>query len=70
MIPGRCEWDSHLLQSILYPHDVKEVLNIRLSGRVTDDHMAWHLERSGIFSVRSAYHLAVQLDNVEQDHAE
>jgi hypothetical protein len=57
------------LQTILHPHDVNEVLKIRLSGRVPEDYIAWHYEKSGIFSVRSAYHLAVQLDRADQNQA-
>jgi hypothetical protein len=38
------------------------VLKIMLSDRIPEDHIAWALERSGIFSVRSAYKLAVDLE--------
>jgi hypothetical protein len=50
------------MQSILYPHDIQEVLKIRLSDRVPEDFVAWYYEKSGIFLVRSAYHLAVQIE--------
>jgi hypothetical protein len=62
MIPGKREWDTQIMQSILYPHDIQEVLKIRLSDRVPEDFVAWYYEKSGIFSVRSAYHLAVQIE--------
>jgi hypothetical protein len=51
-----------LLKSVLYPHDVQEVLKVRLSNRAPEDHVAWFYEISGIFTVRSAYHLVVTLD--------
>jgi hypothetical protein len=69
MGPGKREWDVPLLQSILFPHDVEEVLKTRLSGRRQEDFVAWHYEKSGIFSVRSAYHLAVQIDQAELNAA-
>jgi hypothetical protein len=65
MIPGWQEWDVQLLKSVLYPHDVQGVLKVRLSDRAPEDNVAWFYEKSGIFSVRSAYHLAVSLDNTE-----
>jgi hypothetical protein len=62
MVPGRREWDVQLLKSVFYPHDVQEVLKVRLSERVPEDHVVWFYETSGIFTVRSAYRLAVSLD--------
>jgi hypothetical protein len=44
---------------VLFPQEV------RLSARAPDNHVAWFYEKSGLFSVRSAYHLAVRLDNSE-----
>jgi hypothetical protein len=67
MLPGRREWDVTLLRGLLYPHDVSEVLKIRLSKRALEDRIAWMYEKTGMFSVRSAYHLAVHLEAMEQD---
>jgi hypothetical protein len=50
----RREWDEGLIRSCLYPHDVEEVLKIRLSNWNEEDFIAWHYEKSGMFSVRSA----------------
>jgi hypothetical protein len=61
MVPGRREWDTQVVKPVLYPHDAQEVLKIRLSERAPDDHVA------GIFSVRSAYRLAVNLDTPESE---
>jgi ribonuclease HI len=65
MVPGRKEWDVPLLNSVLYPHDAQEVMKIRLSARVPEDHVAWFYETSDLFSARSAYHLAVSMDKPE-----
>jgi hypothetical protein len=40
LIEGRREWDVQLLNSILYRHDVEEILKIKLFDRVQEDHMA------------------------------
>jgi hypothetical protein len=48
-------WDEDLLRSIFLPIDVQNILQIPLlPGR--EDLVAWHFNRSGLFSVRSAYH--------------
>jgi hypothetical protein len=45
------------------------LLRIRLWGRDEEDFIAWNYERSGLFSVRSAYKLALELDqaNIRYD---
>jgi hypothetical protein len=53
---------SRLGDVYLYPHDAEEVLKIRLSERNYEDYIAWHYEKSGLFTVKSAYHLALQLE--------
>jgi hypothetical protein len=55
MVPGQCEWNESLLKECRFPHDVNEVLMLRLSERIQDDQIAWLYERPGIFTVRSAY---------------
>ncbi|TVU25372.1 hypothetical protein EJB05_27866, partial [Eragrostis curvula] len=55
-----------MLKSCLYPHDIDEVLKIRLSSTTEEDIIAWHYEKSGLFYVRSANRLALQLDQAEQ----
>ena len=58
------EWKIDILQQFFVPADVEEILKIKLSYR-TEDIIAWHFERSGIFSVKSAYKLALNLDTLE-----
>lgn len=52
-IDGR--WDEQLIRDIFWEIDAERILKIPLhNGR--EDLVAWHFNRSGIFSVRSAYH--------------
>jgi hypothetical protein len=62
MVPSRCEWNEQTLHECMYPHAVVEVLKVRLSERVQADHIAWFYEKSGIFIVISAFHLAVRIE--------
>ena len=48
-------WDEDLINSLLWPTDVHCILQIPISpGR--EDVVAWHHNRNGLFTVRSAYH--------------
>ena len=60
-------WNEELIRKILLPHDVDEVLKIRLPQSTSEDFIAWHFERSGVFSVRSAYRLAVNDKEANRD---
>ena len=54
--PLNGEWDEALIRSIFWPVDAERILEIPLyHGR--EVLVAWHYNRNGLFSVRSAYHL-------------
>jgi hypothetical protein len=57
---GKREWDDQVINSCMYSHDACEVLKIRLSGWENEDFLAWNYEKSGLFTVRSVYKLALQ----------
>jgi ribonuclease HI len=46
-----------------HPKDADWILNLKLPSEKCDDFFAWHYERSGIFSVKSAYRLAYNLNH-------
>lgn len=45
--------------------DVEAIMKIKIPSRLADDFLAWQLEKSGIFSVRSAYNLAFRLTHMQ-----
>jgi hypothetical protein len=51
-------WDIKKIRQYFLPVDVVEIQKIKLSPRLDEDFVAWAPEKSGIFSVRSAYKLA------------
>jgi hypothetical protein len=61
LLPGRREWDEQTVKACFYPPNVEEILRIRLADSCLEDHIAWNYERTGIFSVKSADKLALQL---------
>jgi hypothetical protein len=60
------EWDEGVIRSCMYPIDADEVLKIRLTDRGDEDCIAWHYEKSGLFTVRSAYKLALKRDQANR----
>jgi hypothetical protein len=49
----------------MHNHDIEEVCKLRLSNTM-EDTIAWHYERSGLFSVRNACRLALKIDQEEE----
>jgi hypothetical protein len=55
---GTNDWDEARVRQFFQPSDVEEILKIKLPTAKQPDSIAWHYEKSGVFSVRSAYHFA------------
>lgn len=58
-------WDVHKVNQVFLPCDAEEILRIRTSSRQEEDFLAWHPDKLGRFSVRSAYMLALPLSNID-----
>ncbi|KAL0413805.1 UNVERIFIED_CONTAM: hypothetical protein Sradi_1582200 [Sesamum radiatum] len=56
------DWDRNKIEACFWPIDADLILSIPIS-RTGDEDVVWHYSTSGIFSVRSAYHLACDLEN-------
>jgi ribonuclease HI len=65
LVSDGTDWDRDRLIGYFNPADVEAILKIKLPSRRCDDFIAWHMEKNGIFSVRSAYNLALQLRHVD-----
>jgi ribonuclease HI len=57
----RMQWKEEVVRDFFRPHDVEQILNIRLPSRPAEDFMSWLYEKTGVFSVKSAYKLARDL---------
>jgi hypothetical protein len=55
--PSTGTWDVEMVQSIFHPIDAQRILQIPLNPNGFHDFLASHHTRSGVFSVRSAYHV-------------
>jgi hypothetical protein len=52
------EWQADRVHEFFHAHDAQQIMNIRLPSKLGEDFMAWFYEKTGVFSVRSAYRLA------------
>ena len=50
-------WDEQLIRDTFWPIDALRILNIPLVHHMMNDFVGWHYNKSGIFSVRSCYHV-------------
>lgn len=66
MEPGRKEWNVQLIRQIFHEFDADEICKITIPRFDAKDCIAWHHEKNGIFSVRSAYKLAAS--SLQNDH--
>ena len=58
--PLTLTWDHDKLQRFFTPLDAEVISSIPLTTRRQDDFWAWHYEKTGVFSVKSAYRMLVQ----------
>jgi hypothetical protein len=53
-------WNTQRLQAYFTQEDVEDILKIHISNRIECDFIAWHPDKRGLFSVKSAYQLAIR----------
>ena len=54
-----CDWNRTKILESFIPMDASVILSIPLCNRPMEDFWAWHYDRRGVFSVRSAYRMLV-----------
>jgi len=62
--PATGTWDELLIRDTFWPEDAEVILTIP-TNEDFKDMPAWHFDSKGIFSVKSAYKLAVQIRDQE-----
>lgn len=50
---------EELIRHVCYPHDAEDILKIKIRQFPVEDFPAWNYERTGVYSVRSAYRIAL-----------
>lgn len=60
------EWNVPLIRQMFHALDADEICRIPIPRAKAKDCVAWHYEKNGIFTVRSAYRLAASAIQAEQ----
>jgi hypothetical protein len=63
--PGTHQWNVQSVREIFMAPDADRILKIPLRNAAGEDWLAWSHEKSGIYSVRSAYHALVEAKEQE-----
>lgn len=63
------DWDADKLANIFNRADIEAISRIKLPSRHAEDFLAWHMEKTGLFTVISAYNLAMRLATLEHSEA-
>lgn len=62
-------WKEDLLRRFFHQFDVDEILKLHIPWREEEDTIAWHYEKTGTFTVRSAYRLGTSLKELDAGHS-
>ncbi|CAL1405808.1 unnamed protein product [Linum trigynum] len=62
MCPGEGHWSSDKLAQWFHPDSCRAIEAIALPRQDLEDKQIWHATGDGVFTVKSAYHLAVLID--------
>jgi hypothetical protein len=68
--PEGTGWDEARLNQVFFEFDVADIKNIMIGGPMKQDVPAWNFTKNGLFSVKSAYHLQMQLMREKQGRIE
>lgn len=63
------EWDENLIKQIFTPSDVDDILAIPLGLPEEKDKIIWNVDSKGLFSMKSAYHMASNLQQTKEASA-
>uniref|UniRef100_A0A803QG02 Reverse transcriptase domain-containing protein n=1 Tax=Cannabis sativa TaxID=3483 RepID=A0A803QG02_CANSA len=60
------QWDLNLLRQHFGQIDIDRILSLSISPNSREDRLIWHHSDFGSYTVKSGYHLAVQLDKINE----
>ena len=63
--PQSSSWNSQVIDALFYPHEAEVIKGLPLSSRLPSDKLIWAASSNGLFSVRSTYSLAINLNRPE-----
>jgi ribonuclease HI len=65
LLPDGQGWNEALLNDVFFDGDVADIVKTPVGRAGSEDYIAWNYTKNGIFTVKSAYHLRMQLKDRE-----
>lgn len=63
-------WDHHKVDAMFTSDDACDIKQIAVGGPGVQDYIAWNYTKNGLFSVKSAYHLRMAMNQVKSGRPE
>jgi hypothetical protein len=60
-------WNEVKVKELFFEGDVDDILKIPIGRARTADYLAWNYTKNGVFTVKSAYHLKMQLNRARAE---
>jgi hypothetical protein len=60
-------WNEAKVKELFFDGDVEDILKIPVGRAGTADYLAWNYTKNGVFTVKSAYHLKMQLNRARAE---
>jgi hypothetical protein len=70
IVANEAKWNSELIEQVFLPYDSTTILQIPVCTHNNDDFWSWNFEKSGRFTVRSAYRMIIQTNKRREDWLE
>jgi hypothetical protein len=67
--PNGQGWNEAKLNDTFFQGDVDDIMSVPVGRAGTDDYIAWNYTKNGVFSVKSAYHLKMQMIHSQRGRA-
>lgn len=59
-------WKKDIVFKTFDLQDAEDILNIPIGDKNSRDEIIWHPDKKGLFSIKSAYHLAIEINSHKQ----
>lgn len=62
-------WNVDLVRENFIDEEAEWVLKIPLLRQSREDEIIWHMDKRGLFNIKSAYHLGMNLDQANEGYS-
>lgn len=67
--PNNKCWKSNVVTDLFSDLEASLIISLPISQRLPEDRVIWHFDKKGLFSIKSAYHVALNMIMARSHHA-